>query len=136
VIGSVLKFIGFIVVLVAAFSAGVLVASPWSQWDIVDRQVPADMVGASFRSSDLGKFLVGDDAGSIVFGVIRNVAGNTVTVADNGGGLQVVLSSAKTVIVGTAGELPLSALRVGQFIRVIGVPGEAGITARTIEIIR
>jgi hypothetical protein len=124
-------------VLLVAFSAGVFVASPWSQRDIFERQAPIGAAGALFRPADLGKLFTDVDAdGSIVFGVIRKVSGNTATVADNGGGLQVVLSSATTVIVGDAGELPLSALRAGQFIRVIGAPGEAGITARTIEIIR
>lgn len=132
-----LRFIGFVVVLACVFAAGVFVASPPSRWDVSGWRVPAPDADAIFRPADVRPLCSRDGAQTgVMYGVIRKVSGNTLTVADNGGGLQVVLSSAKTVIYAMTGEQPLSALRVGQFIRVVGVPGEAGLAARVIDVVR
>ena len=55
-------------------------------------------------------------SGQRVAGVITKIDGNKITLTDNGGGTQVVYTSASTVISNSTVEMPLASLKVKQFI--------------------
>lgn len=70
----------------------------------------------------------GNESAQQVFGTISAVSGNQITVADNSGASQTILSTANTVIYSTSSgqEVGLANLKAGQNIRAIGTVGQDG----------
>lgn len=74
------------------------------------------------------------DDGTSVFGEITKIEGAQITITDNGGASQVVVSSANTQITDGTNELILSDLVAGDRISVVGVKEDGKLSARYIEV--
>jgi hypothetical protein len=74
---------------------------------------------------------------SRLFGTVSGVAGNKITVKNNAGTDQVILSQADTVITSANVEVGLSSLKAGQNIILIGETGKDGqMTAKWINVVQ
>jgi|GEM_PF-1344893 len=62
----------------------------------------------------------GKDGRTQLFGLVTKVEGNKITVTDNGGKEQVVLSQSSTTILNSIGEVGLQSIKVGQGLSVAG----------------
>jgi hypothetical protein len=68
----------------------------------------------------------GNSSSTQIFGSITQISGPTITVVDNGGKSQTIVSQSNTVIVIGNQELPLASLKVGQTINAIGTLDKDG----------
>lgn len=70
-----------------------------------------------------------------LFGAITKIDGNKITLVDNGGKEQVVVTASDTVIYGASGEISLSSLKAGQSIRAGGATNKDGqLSAKEIRV--
>jgi len=71
-----------------------------------------------------------------IFGIISNIEGNKITVTDNSGGSQIILSQSDTIISTSAGEVGLSILKPGLNIIILGSTNiDNNIIAKIIKIL-
>jgi len=139
IIGGFLRFIGLLAVLVLVFAAGLVVgavgprfvpfhAGPGEPGDIAQRVAAFTGDGGAFNLS------FGEDERQ--FGVITAIAGQSITIADNGGGTQTVLVDSDTVVMDGDREIPVWNLRKGYSVRIHGDKEDTTINAARIEVIR
>lgn len=69
-----------------------------------------------------------------VFGAITKIEGPKITVVDNGGKEQVILSESATRIISGGYEIPLGDLESGEAIGVWGTTGLTGLDAKMIQV--
>lgn len=137
-IGTFFRFVGLLILLAVVFVAGVAIGGPGPSGGIAkfidtDAVVPGENVMFKARLGGCGFGLSGGDR---QFGVITAIAGQKVTIADNGGGTQTVLITSDTTVVDAGKEVPMWKLRVGNPVRVFGDTDEGVIAAELIEVVR
>jgi hypothetical protein len=122
-----------ILVLGIVFSAGFALgkASSFFRYGIVGRDGQTDTSNVRYQmmNGDFGKvgvFMMGKwraenkEGASRIFGSILKIEGAKITISDNGGKEQVVLSGSDTVIMTQSGEISLSNLKAGQTLTAFG----------------
>lgn len=132
------RFLGLLILLLVVFLAGLLIGGrePFADVASLGRVGLAPFgpgVGYAGRSGDCW---FGRDDADKYFGVITAVSGQTVTIADNGGGTQAVLITSDTTVMDGEREVPMWKLRTGNAVRVFGDTEGSAVTAELIEVVR
>ncbi len=115
------RVIGSIVVLALVFGAGLAAGREFRGGEGHGREGSFGMMGHGRSGGKEGFFGKGDERENAgLFGVISKIEGNQITITDNAGKPEIIVSLPSTLIVSGNMPVALAALKVGQNIIVNG----------------